>query len=258
MRETSANATAAPQREIKLPPFEEDRPTAWFKSAETMFNLHGARDEEMWFYYTQWALTSQQKKLVDDIICMDPTPPDAYHQLKRRLLSLYDKGERERYARFRQLPELGGRRPSELLADMRALYPRGEEGSNAFRYEFYFRLPPTIQALLGEDDFSSATELAARADVLAAAAARGSGTVHAVGEEAEVAMVRQDRDKRGEKRKRPPRNRRDRDGGAANGGGAPQGGPMPWEQLGMCKAHYMYGKEAWKKNCRPDCVRAGN
>ena len=71
-------------------------------------------------------------------------------------------------------------------------------------------------------------------------------------EEAEVAVIRQDRDKRGEKRKRPPRNKRDRDGGA------PQGGPMPWEVLGMCKAHYMYGKEAWKKNCRPDCVRAGN
>ncbi len=58
VRETSASATASPQREIKLPPFEEDRPTAWFKSAEAMFNLHGARDVEMWFYYTQWALTS--------------------------------------------------------------------------------------------------------------------------------------------------------------------------------------------------------
>ncbi len=68
MRETSASATAAPQKEIKLLPFEEDRPTAWFKSAEAMFNLHGARGMEMWFYYTQWALTSQQKKLVDNII----------------------------------------------------------------------------------------------------------------------------------------------------------------------------------------------
>ena len=71
-----------------------------------------------------------------------------------------------------------------------------------------------------------------------------------------MAVIRQDRDRRGEKRKRPPK--RDRNGGAANGGGAPQGGPMPWEMLGMCKAHYMYGKEAWNKNCRPDCVRAGN
>ncbi len=47
MRETSASATAAAQREIKLPPFEEERPTAWFKSAEAMFHLHGAKDQEI-------------------------------------------------------------------------------------------------------------------------------------------------------------------------------------------------------------------
>ncbi len=70
-------------------------------------------------------------------------------------------------------------------------------------------------------------------------------------------MVRQDRDKRGKKRKRPPKQRRDRDGGAADGGGAPKGGPKPWQQLGMCYAHYKYGSDAFK-NCRPGCARAGN
>ncbi len=121
---------------------------------------------------------------------------------------------------------------------MQALYPRGEENSNAFRYEFFFRMPPTIQALLAEDDFSSATELAARADVLAAAAARNTGTIHIVEEEGEIAVVRQENTKRGEKRKRFPRQRKGRDAGAAGGSGAPQGGPKPWEQLGMCYAHY--------------------
>ncbi len=62
----------------------------------------------------------------------------------------------------------------------------------------------------------------------------------------------------GEKRKRPPRQRRDSDGGAAGGGGAPQGGPKPWEQLGMCYAHYRHGSDAFKKNCHPGCARAEN
>ncbi len=66
-----------------------------------MFELHGVANQKMWFFYTQWALTSQQKMLVDDVICMDPTPPDAYEVLKERLLSLYARGERERYAKFR-------------------------------------------------------------------------------------------------------------------------------------------------------------
>ena len=82
MRESTASTTAALQREVKLPPFEEERPSAWFKSAEVMFELHGVANRKMWFFYTQWALTSQQKMLVDDIICMDPAPPDAYEILK--------------------------------------------------------------------------------------------------------------------------------------------------------------------------------
>jgi hypothetical protein len=59
-----------------------------------------------------------------------------------------------------------------LLADMNRLYPAGEDNSNAFRYEFFFRLTTNIQALLGEDKSSS--ELAARADLLVAATAKSS------------------------------------------------------------------------------------
>jgi hypothetical protein len=254
VRDTPAVATAAPQREVKLPPFEEDRPTAWFKSAEVMLNLHGVRDREMWFYFTQWALTNQQKKLVDDIISMDPTPPDAYALLKGRLLSLYDRGERARYMKFRKLPDLGGRRPSELLAEMRALYPKGEEHSNAFRYEFFARLPPNIQAMLGEDDSSSATELAARADALQATAAGSTHSVNAVDADGEVAVVRQDNNRK-RKISKISKKGKDRDAG---GDGAPQSGPKPWELLGLCRAHYKFGDEAYKRNCRPGCARAEN
>jgi hypothetical protein len=83
VRESTASTTAALQREVKLPPFEEERPLAWFKSAEVMFELHGVANRKMWFFYTQWALTSQQKMLVDNVISMDPTPPDAYEILKK-------------------------------------------------------------------------------------------------------------------------------------------------------------------------------
>ena len=54
---------------------------------------------------------------------------------------------------------------------------------------------------------------------MVAAAGRSNGAVHAVGEEKEVAVVRQDSKARGEKRKRPPRQRESRDAGAA---GRPQ------------------------------------
>ena len=251
VREIVASTTATPQREVKLPPFEEERPLAWFKSAEVMFELQGVTNRKMWFFYTQWALTGQQKKLVDDIICLDPTPPDAYEILKERLMSLYARDERERYARFRQIGDLDGRRPSELLAEMRALYPKGEENSNAFRYEFFFRLPEDIRAHLGEDTSSSAAELAARADKRQSATAkRPTASVHAVGAEAEVATVKENPKKR--KRFSEQKGKRN-------------GGKDAWskdvdaaEKLGLCLSHYRYGSEAFKRNCRPGCARAEN
>jgi hypothetical protein len=129
---------------------------------------------------------------------------------------------------------------------MRALCPKGEEESNIFRYEFFFRLPPNIQAMLGEDDSSSAIELAARA-------VKSAPTINAVEEDGEIAVVHQDNSK---KRKRDSKPRKDRNAGDAGGGGAPKGGPKPWEQLGLCYAHYTWGTKA--RNCRPGCARAEN
>jgi hypothetical protein len=157
-------AQPASRKELKLPPFKEENPVAWFKQAEAYFRIHGETDRELWFFYVQWALTPLQEKLVQDIISTDHTPPNAYGLLKERLLQLYEKGERARCRKLLDLPPIGGRRPSELLAEMSTLCPRVEQNSNLFRYMFYFRLPPRIKELLGEDNQSSIVERAARAD----------------------------------------------------------------------------------------------
>ena len=85
---------------------------------------------------------------------------------------------------------------------MNRLYPAGEDNSNVFHYKFFFRLT-NIQALLGEDESSSATELAARADLLVAATAKSSTSINSV-EEAPIAAVgpTPNSNKGGQKRKR--------------------------------------------------------
>ncbi len=65
---------APPAREIKLPPFEEDMPQAWFNQAEAYFRLNNMQDHTYWFYYPSCALSPPQKKLVRDILNI-PTPP---------------------------------------------------------------------------------------------------------------------------------------------------------------------------------------
>jgi hypothetical protein len=49
---------------------------------------------------------------------------------------------------------------------MSTLCPRGETSSNLFQYMFFFRLPPRIRELLGEDDHSSMVKLTTRANTL--------------------------------------------------------------------------------------------
>ena len=63
---------------------------------------------------------------------------------------------------------LGSRRPSELLAEMLQLCPRDDVERRIIRYMFLFRLPPTMQSILGEDDTTPITDLVARADAIAA------------------------------------------------------------------------------------------
>ena len=58
---------AAPTREIKLPPFEEDMLQAWYNQAEAYFRLHGVTDRMFWFFYIQWALTPYRHCRLDEL-----------------------------------------------------------------------------------------------------------------------------------------------------------------------------------------------
>ena len=242
---------AAPVGEVKLPPFNNETPVVWFNNAEAYFEIKGLADRRLWFFYTQWALSPQQGRLVTDITSLNPPPADAYQQLKERLLHLYDLDERSRLDKLIAMPPLGGRRPSELLAAMRQLVPPGEENSVIFRHMFFRRLPSAIQIQLGEDRSSSTAELAARADDLLAAAKTATMPVAAVEEETVAAAT----DSRPTKRKRSQRgNKRPHTGG--DGGRSSNGGNQAAIAGWTCFAHTKFGDKA--SRCHPSCSRAGN
>jgi len=174
-------------REIKLPPFEEDMPQAWYNQAEAYICLHGVTDQMFWFYYVQWALTPVQKKLARDLLSIPDPPPNAYELLKERLLRLNDKGEKDRCRRLLSMPPLGSRRPSKLLAEMLQLCPRDDK---IIWYMFLFQLTPTMQSMLGEDNTSSITDLAVQADALIDAEVAKEHAVAAAVEEATIAATK--------------------------------------------------------------------
>jgi len=177
--------------------------------------------------------------------------------LKEQLLRLYDKGEKDRCRRLLNMAPLGSRRPSELLAEMLQLCRLDDADSKIIQYMFLFRLPPTVQSMLWEDDTSSITDLAARANALMDAEVAKDKTVAAAVEESTVAAAlaappsssRKRKQDWNRKKKKPAANKNH-----SNGGGAKDSGP--WQDMGLCWSHYNWGSKA--RNCKPPCARAEN
>ena len=176
-----------------------------------------------------------------DITSLSPPPADAYHQLKERLLHLYDLDERSRLDKLVAMT-LARQRPSVLLAAMRQLVPPGKENCVIFRHMFFRRLPATIQIQLGEDRSSTTAVLAARADDLLAASRTATMPVAT--------------EKPPNKRKRSMWGQKKRPHTGGNGGNSNNGGNQAAISNWTCFAHTKYGDQA--NRCHPSCSRAEN
>jgi hypothetical protein len=87
-----------------------------------------------------------------------------YSVLKQRLLALHQLTGFQRAEKLFQMPALGTGKPSDLMAAMLEICPRGEERKELFACLFLQRLPREIRVLLSEVDNKDPKALAARAD----------------------------------------------------------------------------------------------
>ena len=95
-------------------------------------------------------------------------PPlfNPYTQLKARLLDAHQLTDFQKVDRLLKMGDLGARPPSELLAAMLELCPRGQETSLFFTHLFMCRLPSELRIMLGEDDHQDVRLLINKADKL--------------------------------------------------------------------------------------------
>jgi len=119
------------------------------------------------------------------------------------------------------------------------------------RYMFLFRLLPTMQSLLGEDDTSTIANLAARADALMDAKAPRDQPKAASVEESMVAAAGTAPPSSSHKRK-PDWGKKKKPAAKKNHGD----GGGPWQDMGLCWSHYNWGSKA--RNCKPPSGRAEN
>jgi hypothetical protein len=150
---------------LRLPTFWVDKPASWFITAESQFRLHGINREQNRYDYLVAALSKEAVSLVLDIV-ENPPQHHTYTALKERLLESHQLNDYQRVSLLFCMEPLGGRKPSELLAAMLELCPRGHETSIFFTHLFLERLPAELRILLCEDDHQNPRDVAKKADSL--------------------------------------------------------------------------------------------
>jgi hypothetical protein len=243
---------------LHLPEFWPETPAAWFLHAESKFRLRRITAEWDKYDHLVSALPRASVRLVLDLL-ENPDEDQPYTALKEKLLSSHELTNFERIEKLMQLEPLGGRKPTELLAEMLELCPRGQESNMFFLFLFLQRLPRELRMMLDEDDSLTPRQLAAKADKLWAKHTHQHGSVAAVADDDHtVAAVQPSRSRGGGFRGRGQRPQRSRGGrrAAPSAVATPASEPETPSRVarsatGLCFYHWTFGEQAHK--CEPPC-----
>lgn len=131
---------------FKAPPFWHDDPELWFQHVESQFVMADIKTDATKFHAVIATLDCKILRSVRDII---QTPPSsqAYDKLKERVLEVYSQSESSRLRGLLQDCELGDRKPTQLLHEMRNLAGK-HISDDVLRTLWLQRLPANVQQIL--------------------------------------------------------------------------------------------------------------
>ena len=251
------------QRRCKLPDFWPSNPVLWFARAEFNFEVAGVVTEREKFMHTANALPYDALTLVADLVTQPPAV-QPFQRLKERLLLSHQLTIVQMAEKILDMPELGDRRPSQLLAAMMEFCPEGEVNSAFFRASFRRRLPKEIRVLLTDEVRGDLKDLAVRADELfqhhrSSPIAALDDTVDTELAEAVAALaVRAGKGKfGGGKKKQDGDSSHSGSGGGGKSGGGKSGGGKSGSGGGrsyfVCDRHWQYGSKAYRCDAPQKC-----
>ena len=167
MPQWGAYPPAPPLHQVKLPPFWSRDVQAWFTLVESTFNRYRIENSRLRFDLVLPALPEDALERVRAVLHAAPATADPYAVLRRRLLEVYTPSVLDLAHRIMYAPELGGRRPSELMETMLAALPPGEQAGILFKAHFLARLPADFRDLVAINVVNfDPLQLAALADQL--------------------------------------------------------------------------------------------
>nr|XP_029723963.1 uncharacterized protein LOC115264431 [Aedes albopictus] len=152
---------------IKIGPFWKRDPTLWFAQLEAQFALAGISREDTRYYHVLAAIDSEILACCSDII-RDPPAAGQYTAIMDRITKEYSTSEQNRMQQLLRGCELGDRKPSQLLREMRDLARDVITDDKIIKSLWMQQLPETTQAVLKvSEDTLQLHQLAEQADKLA-------------------------------------------------------------------------------------------
>ncbi len=198
------------------------------------------------------SLPRDAMRLVADLV---ESPPEQliYNALKDRLLASLQLTDIQKVELLVDMPALGDRKPTQLLAAMIEACPRGQEDSVFMSALFLRKLPADVKILLAQMDHTRLKELATATDQLLAmrAAPTAVATMEADPGEVEAVAARGGHADAGrrpaaagakQKKKKPLED--------------PEASKVAGQATGLCLRHWRYGAQAF--SCDGDCCWPGN
>ena len=253
---------------FKLADYWGNRPTLWFAQAEGNFELHGETNSRRKFFRVLNALPEDITRQVADLIESVPEV-SPYETLKARLLGAAKVTDFQRAEKLMALPTLGDRKPSDLLATMLEICPRGWEKENFFTFLFMSRLPLNVRVLLKGVPTANLQLLAEAADEASALHSPAGNyvnninvagqNVHVLAQEQEnlvaalkSAGFKQGKGKKGNFRSGPGKKDSTKMPTTADESELPQSRAAR-VAAGVCIFHWRYGKNCHVGKCRQPC-----
>lgn len=130
---------------FRAPPFWKNSAELWFLQLESNFIVAGISSEITKFHCVVSVLDSEVITYVSDII-RNP-PAGAYSELKSRIINQYADSENTRLKALLQDLQLGDKKPSQLLMQMRDL-AKDRVQESVLKALFLQRLPLNMQQIL--------------------------------------------------------------------------------------------------------------
>jgi DNA-binding transcriptional MerR regulator len=149
---------------MKLPAFWRRDPKLWFSQIEAQFHSHLVRSDTSKYYAVIAALDCSTLQPVSNIIA-NPPATGKYDAVKKTLIDSYSDSREQQIRKLLKELDLGDRKPSELLREMKTL-ASDHVDDQMLQTLWLHRLPLNVQLLVSASDGVPLEKMASIADKL--------------------------------------------------------------------------------------------